>query len=97
MQSCRPLHGMRSCRCVCSGHGHVVELLRLHASAASSGMEMMVLHSDLSLHAKQSFQSNKTLRKPSGVLTTYQGLFFRKTLKKEFKFDLGWHNRKKTL
>ncbi len=51
----------------------------------------------VTLHAKQSFQSNKTLRKPSGVLTTYQGLFFQKTLKKEFKFDLGWHNKKKTL
>ncbi len=49
------------------------------------------------LHAKQSFQSNKTLRKPSGVLTTYQGLFFQKTSKKEFKSDLGWHDGKKTL
>ncbi len=36
-----------------------------------------------SLHAKQSFQSNKTLRKPGGVLTTYQGLCFRKTSKRE--------------
>ncbi len=51
----------------------------------------------MTLHAKQSFQSNKTLRKPSGVLTTYQGLFFQKTSKKEFEFDLGWHDRKKTL
>ena len=47
------------------------------------------------LHAKQSFQSNKTLRKPSGVLTTYQGLFFRKTSKKEFKFDLGGTTERK--
>jgi len=49
------------------------------------------------LHTKQSFQSNKTLRKLCGVLATYQGLFFQKTSKKEFKFDLGWHDRKKTL
>ncbi len=50
-----------------------------------------------SLRAKQSFQSNKTLRKPSGVLTTYQGLFFRKTSKKEFKFDLGGIKKLKVL
>src|SRR6266581_1343102 len=30
------------------------------------------------LHTKQSFQSNKTLRKLCGVLATYQGLFFQK-------------------
>ncbi|SRR6266702_4511777 len=47
------------------------------------------------LHAKQSFQSNKTLRKPSGVLTTYQSLFFRKTSKKELKFDLGGMTERK--
>ena len=52
---------------------------------------------NVALHTKQSFQSNKTLRKPSGVLATYQGLFFQKTSKKEFKSDLGWHDRKKTL
>src|SRR6266702_3238145 len=47
----------------------------------------------LALHTKQSFQSNKTLRKLCGVLVTYQGLFFQKTSKKEFKSDLGWHDR----
>ena len=36
-----------------------------------------------SLHAKQSFQSNKTHRKLCEVLTTYQNLFYRKTLKKK--------------
>ncbi len=53
------------------------------------------MHHLVALHAKQSFQSNKTLRKPSGVLTTYQGLFFRKTSKKEFKFDLGGMTERK--
>ncbi len=53
------------------------------------------IYFEQALHAKQSFQSNKTLRKPSGVLTTYQGLFFRKTLKKEFKYDLGGMTERK--
>ncbi len=47
------------------------------------------------LHTKQSFQSNKTLRKLCGVLATYQGLFFQKTSKKEFKSDLGGTTERK--
>ncbi len=35
------------------------------------------------LHAKQSFQSNKTHRKLCEVLTTYQMLYYQKTLKKK--------------
>ena len=37
----------------------------------------------VSLRAKQSFQSNKTHRKLCEVLTTYQMLYYRKTLKKK--------------
>ncbi len=37
----------------------------------------------LTLCAKQSFQSNKTHRKLCEVLTTYQSLYYRKTLKKK--------------
>src|SRR6266702_4715491 len=51
----------------------------------------------ITLHTKQNFQSNKTLRKLCGVLTTYQGLFFQKTSKKEFKFDLGGIKKLKVL
>src|SRR6266702_5139032 len=35
------------------------------------------------LRAKQSFRSNKTHRKLCEVLTTYQNLFYQKTLKKK--------------
>ncbi len=41
------------------------------------------VHAVLSLRAKQSFQSNKTHRKLCEVLTTYQNLFYQKTLKKK--------------
>ena len=49
----------------------------------------------ITLHTKQSFQSNKTLRKLCGVLATYQGLFFQKTSKKDFKSDLGGTTKRK--
>ncbi len=45
--------------------------------------EIKGVHKCISLHAKQSFQSNKTHRKLCEVLTTYQGLYYRKTLKKK--------------
>ncbi len=48
-----------------------------------------------SLHAKQSFWSNKTHRKLCGVLTTYQGLFFLKNLEKKVYVLFGWHGKLK--
>ncbi len=50
---------------------------------------------NLALHTKQSFQSNKTLRKPSGVLATYQVYFFKKLRKKSLSLIWGGMTERK--
>ena len=70
------------CVAIKAGWGKVALLFCEHLDVS----RVLVSHVALfysTLRAKQSFRSNKTHRKLCEVLTTYQNLFYRKTLKKK--------------